>query len=72
MGQSFKCAIGCHHWEVYKEVAVLNNDDEKNIAGYNIVNRCKDCGKIESIFIPAQRDILESRGYVINQTRNNK
>ena len=50
MNQDFKCAIGMHKFEVYKEQIVRNIRNEE--IGIAVVNRCKYCGKIIIEIIP--------------------
>lgn len=43
----FKCFIGLHNINVYKEETLTNI--KGNIIGKIIINRCENCGKIKHI-----------------------
>lgn len=49
MTQDFKCFIGLHKYEVYKE-EVITNAIEKE-CGKAIISRCANCGKIKVTYI---------------------
>lgn len=42
--KSFKCKLGLHKYEVYKEEIL--SDVRGNIVGNIIISRCSVCGKI--------------------------
>ena len=50
MSQDFKCAIGMHKFEIYKEQPVMNVRNEE--IGVAIVSRCSNCGKIIIEIVP--------------------
>lgn len=61
MGLNKQCFIGLHHYEVYKEVEVKDNND--TTVGINIISRCTNCGKIKIEFVATDANYLEdSRG----------
>ena len=47
--QDFKCLIGLHKREVYKEEDVTNIRGEK--IGKIIITRCSNCGKLKTTYI---------------------
>lgn len=47
--QDFKCLIGLHKREVYKEEDVINIRGEKT--GKIIISRCVNCGKLKTTYI---------------------
>lgn len=47
--QDFKCLIGLHKREVYKEEDVINIRGEK--IGKIIISRCSNCGKLKTTYI---------------------
>jgi len=51
MSQDFKCAIGMHKFEIYKEQSVKNVREEE--VGIAIINRCSNCGKIIVEVVPS-------------------
>lgn len=61
MGLNKQCFIGLHHYEVYKEVEVKDNND--TTVGINIISRCTNCGKIKIEFVAIDANYLaDSRG----------
>ena len=61
MGLNKQCFIGLHHYEVYKEVEVKDNND--TTVGISIISRCTNCGKIKIEFVATDANYLvDSRG----------
>lgn len=66
MGLNKQCFIGLHHYEVYKEVEVKDNND--TTVGINIVSRCTNCGKIKINFVATDANYLtDGRGIRIDK-----
>ena len=59
MGLNKQCFIGLHHYEVYKEVEVKDNND--TTVGINIISRCTNCGKIKIEFVATDANYLADR-----------
>jgi len=55
MKQDFKCFIGLHKYEVYKEEDVL--DGRKEVCFKVIISRCTNCGKIKIIYVSLTKNI---------------
>lgn len=55
MKQDFKCFIGLHKYEVYKEEDVL--DGRKEIVSKAIISRCSNCGKIKVTYVSLTKSI---------------
>lgn len=47
---SYKCVIGLHSYEPYKEVEIKNVRGE--IEAINIISKCKNCGKLKDHVVP--------------------
>lgn len=47
--QDFKCLIGLHKREVYKEEDITNIRGEK--IGKVIISRCTNCGKLKTTYV---------------------
>lgn len=65
MSDNFRCFIGSHNYEIYKELEVT--DKNNNSVGINIVSRCVNCGKIKSIFVPTDIDYVQNSSTRVNQ-----
>lgn len=65
MSNDFKCFIGLHKDEIYKEVEV--RDKNNNAVGINVVLKCTNCGHIKSIFIPTDIDYVQNSSTRVNQ-----
>lgn len=50
MGDTFKCFIGLHKYEVLKEVEVKNVRGE--VEAITIISRCSNCGKLKHHVVP--------------------
>lgn len=47
---TFKCILGIHTYEPYKEVEIKNTRGE--IEALNIISKCKTCGKLKDHVVP--------------------
>ena len=65
MSNDFKCFVGLHKDEIYKEVEV--RDKNNNAVGINVVLKCTNCGRIKSIFIPIDIDYVQNSSTRVNQ-----
>lgn len=68
MGTNKSCFFRLHHYEVFKEIEVKDND-KNTIVGINIVSRCNNCGKIKTTFVGTDARFLDREYVIIN---NNK
>jgi len=55
MKQDFKCFVGLHKFEVYKEEDVL--DGRKEVCSKAIISRCSNCGKLKVTYVSLNKNI---------------
>lgn len=53
MSADFKCFLGYHKYDIYKEVSMETKTGIE--LGKIIMSRCKNCGKIHTDYIEYQR-----------------
>lgn len=56
ISQDFKCFVGLHKYEVYKEEIITDNYDK--IKGKVIISRCNNCGKLKLTYINTKNNTL--------------
>lgn len=65
MSNDFKCFVGLHKDEIYKELEV--RDKNNNAVGINVILKCINCGRVKSIFIPTDIDYVQNSSTRVNQ-----
>ena len=53
MSSDFKCFIGFHKYEIYKEIPITSKTEIE--LGKLIVSKCNNCGKIHQDYIDLRR-----------------